>query len=181
MNIHDESYAVCMAMKEIVKLVKIHGRNGVLLHRALIDTGTDGVILPRHIALRAGTVPLRVPTGDISLLGTTIEVEKHRVDIEIVNSGCRAEVVAYVPVEDETAMPEFIIGSLFLQKTGAAIVYKGPHPVFHVPGKFHSFSRGGGATFIPRTDGQHTKLRASTSAARAKKPKSRKKTAKKSK
>ena len=170
-------------MCEVVKLTKVHGSNGVFQCRALIDTGTREVVMPRHIALRAGTRLLyrknkktgeREPdTGEIGLAGNIIEIERREVDVEVINSGCRAKMVALVPVDGEDIEPEFMLGSLFLQKTGAAIVYREKHPVFHVPGKFHVFSKGGGVGFTPRTEGQHTSLRASTSPTRKKVAKKR--------
>ena len=152
-------------MEEIVKLVKVHGKNGVFQYRALIDTGSKEVVMPRHIARRAGTrllYKMNKETGKRE--PDTGDMERHEVDVEVINSGCRAKVTALVPVAGEEKKPEFILGSLFLQKTGAAIVYREKHPVFHVPGKFHVFSKGGGVELTPRsTEGQHTSLRASTS------------------
>ena len=131
-------------MKEIVKIVIVRGRHGNSSHRALIDTGTDRVIMPRRIAEQAG-IPWGGRTADIRIAGDEIEMEIRRGDIEIANSGCRATVEILVPIEKEDARPEFIIGSLFLQKTKAAIIYMDDHPVLHVPGKLHFVSRGGGA------------------------------------
>ena len=42
-------------MKEIVKWVKIRGQYGTFRHRALIDTGSHDTLVPRWIALQAGT------------------------------------------------------------------------------------------------------------------------------
>ena len=146
-------------MQEIVKWVVVHGRRGTFKHRALIDTGTALTILPRRIALQAGT-SWTGKTGDIGLTGIAMEVEVHKADLEIVGSGCRAAVDVLVPTEDEDHHPEFIIGSLFLQKTKAAIIYVGDHPVLNYPSKRHMLSRGGGAKFVPH---QGTSLKASRS------------------
>ena len=146
-------------MQEIVKWVIVHGRRGTFKHRALIDTGTGMTIMPRRIALQAGTF-FTGRTGDIGLTGVAMEVEIHKADIEIVGSGCRATIEVLIPIEEEDHRPEFIIGSLFLQKTKAAIIYVGDHPVLSYPGKMHLLSRGGGARFVPH---QATSQKASQS------------------
>ena len=157
-------------MREIVKWVIVHGRRGTFRHRAVIDTGTDMCVMPRRIALQAGT-SWAGERGDMRLTGSAIEVEIHKVDIEIVGSGCRAIVDVMVPAEEEDRQPEFMIGSLFLQKTKAAIIYVGDHPVLNFPGKRHLLARGR-ATYVPR---QATSLKARTSPTRRRSGKKSKK------
>jgi hypothetical protein len=147
---------------EFVKWVIVHGRRGTFKHRALIDKGTELCIMPRWIAEQAGT-SWSGKRGDLGLQGRVFDVEYHTANLEIVGSGCRATVGVLVPTEEEDFRPEFIIGSAFLQKTRAAIIYVGDHPVLNFPGKMHVLSRGGGAKFIPH---QSTTQKASTSPGR---------------
>jgi predicted aspartyl protease len=157
-------------MRELVKWVIIHGRRGTFRHRALIDTGTEMVVMPRRIALQAGT-SWSGERADVGLSGAVFEAEIHKADIEIVGSGCRATVEVLVPSEEENRRPEFMIGSLFLQKTKAVIAYVGDHPVLSFPNKRHIL-RAGGARLIP---GQGTLMKASSSAAAKKRRSSTKK------
>lgn len=168
-HLPDALRAVETGGERIVKWVIVHGRRGTFRHRAVIDTGTEMCFMPRRIALQAGT-SWSGELGDTGLAGAALEVEIHKADIEIVGSGCRAVVEVMVPTEEEHRQPEFMIGSLFLQKTEAAIIYVGDHPVLNFPGKRHMMSRSR-AVFVPH---QATSLRASTSPTKrkpAKKPK----------
>lgn len=159
-------------MKEVVKWAIIRGKYGSFRHRALIDTGTELVLMPRRMAIQAG-IPLEgIDVGNIGLIGSNLDVEESMADIEIVGSGCRAKVKILVPTITEREKPEFIIGSRFLQATKAAIIYVDDHPVIHITDrKFHMLSRGGGAKYVPR---KYTPiLKAETSPVKKRRPTAR--------
>ena len=145
-------------MKEIVKWVKIRGQYGTFRHRALIDTGSHDTLVPRWIALQAGTWHGgKVLDESFSVAGETFDVEIHKAEIEIEGTGCKATTRILVPTEETDHKPEFLIGSLFLQKTKAAIIYVGDHPVLNFPGKRHTFSRGGGIQLMRKKPGPELK------------------------
>jgi predicted aspartyl protease len=132
-------------MERLWKYVKVRGEKGSARVIALIDTGTPHSILPRQVAETVGTIPTG-KTGTLRIKGASIRVQKHRADIEIASGGCRADVEVLVP-EKATAKITAIIGSLFLQQTGAAIIYRGSHPVLCTDGPFTEESWS--ADFVP--------------------------------
>lgn len=128
-------------MERLQKYVILRGEFGQSKHLALIDTGTPRVILPRRVADQVGTMETG-RKGHLNIRGSRLGVEIHTVDVEIVTGGCRATVEALVPKEDDSRTP-IIVGSLFLQKTGATIHYRGSHPVFCMNGEFEDESWSG--------------------------------------
>lgn len=164
-------------MKQIVKWVKIRGQYGVHKHKALIDTGSQDTIVPRWIATQAGTWHGGKTIGDVAILGERFDVEIHKAEIEIEGTGCKATTRILVPTEETVYGPEFIIGSLFLQETNAAIIYAGDHPILNFPGKQHFFSRGGGVRLMRKKSGPE--LQPSTSPRKRKVKKVARKRAKK--
>lgn len=132
-------------MEQIWKEVKLRGERGVVRETALIDTGTPRVILPRRVAERVGTIPTG-RTGVLNIRGQKLRMQIHMADVEIITGGCRAMVEALVP-DDPSARIPLMIGSRFLQKTGAAIVYRGKHPVLCTKGDITEDSWNG--EFVP--------------------------------
>jgi predicted aspartyl protease len=131
-------------LERLWKYARVRGPKGSARVIALIDTGTPHSILPREVALTVGTMPTG-KTGTLRIKGKSLRVAKYRADIEIASGGCRADVEVLVPETDTETTA--IIGSLFLQQTGATIVYRDGHPVFCTDGPFTEESWA--AEFVP--------------------------------
>ncbi len=114
-------------MERLHKYVIVRGDKGQHKALAVIDTGTPRTVVPRRIAERVGTFPTG-RKGRLNIKGTSGPVDMHEAEIEIVTGGCRSTIEILVPHNPKFDL--LLVGSLFLQKTGATIVYRGEHPVF---------------------------------------------------
>ena len=117
-------------MERLRKHAILCGDRGCARKVAIIDTGIKRAVVPRKTAESVGARPTG-RRGTLKILGKTYSGEIMRMNVCLPAGDCEAEAEAFVP--DGNQLRKTIVGSRFLQETGATIVYKGKHPVFCNP------------------------------------------------
>jgi hypothetical protein len=123
-------------MRRILRTIEVAGPHGSVRGRAVIDTGTPRVIIPRSWAVPIGLLARPARSRTLAIGGSTQQAELRRASIRVIGApGCAGLASVVVPSSDapftdrRTGEVFALVGSLFLQRRKASIDYGNRHAI----------------------------------------------------
>jgi hypothetical protein len=123
-------------MRRILRTIEVAGPHGSVRGRAVIDTGTPRVIIPRSWAVPIGILARPARSRTLAIGGSTQQAELRRASIRVIGApGCAGLASVVVPSSDapftdrRTGEVFALVGSLFLQRRKASIDYGNRHAI----------------------------------------------------